>query len=264
MRGAAVGLERKRPGACWNIGIFLSHVWTAMMTGQRLKEQPSEIEESQIDRAYHSALSLLGSEHLLDMLAAILVCCFQIKQTLTQFVHLSLQSLCLALKLFAKWIHRERDEPIKRRQNGHALETKLGSRRCGVDVKKARGMDDWALIGEALTSYRHPRRRQRLEEDWPFRSVWAWRDVALAVSKSFASWPGQSAAGQPAPGFRSLGPAICWVSVGPRPSKMLFPEGEREKLGSKRGHTFCSASFGMDIVLRCWLSKEMGRCKVTR
>lgn len=73
-----------------------------MMTGQRLKEQPSEIEESQIDRAYHSALSLLGSEHLLDMLAAILVCCFQIKQTLAQFVHLSLQSLCLALKLLAK------------------------------------------------------------------------------------------------------------------------------------------------------------------
>ena len=47
------------------------------------------------------ALKLFGAEHLLDVLAAVLMCCLQIQQALAQLVHLTLQTLCLTLKLLS-------------------------------------------------------------------------------------------------------------------------------------------------------------------
>lgn len=49
-----------------------------------------------------SVFNLFSAEHLLDMLAAILVGCFQIQQAMAQLVHLTLQILRLPIELLSK------------------------------------------------------------------------------------------------------------------------------------------------------------------
>lgn len=55
-----------------------------------------------VDVYSSSVFNLFSAEHLLDMLAAILVCCLQIQQALAQLVHITLQILRLPIELLSK------------------------------------------------------------------------------------------------------------------------------------------------------------------